>query len=557
MTLQSLAESAGPLLDIQHTAVSDLVCRGRLAATFRVRFVPLPTTMPFPSCPVPVMLAAVNAGACKQARGGRIRSLRAWVRTGVGAVLLAAAGLLLATAPASAATFKPTRTDDPNPGACKPKDCSLREAVRAANANPGADQIKLRSKGAYRLSRIGHSENLAATGDLDISGPLRIFYSSSKGGRAAIDGNTTDRIFEQLDPGAPLTIERLLLVRGLSPPFQQGGAILSNADLTIENSILRGNESLEQGGAVYTEPGADLRITDSKLNLNHSDDDSGAIEFTGETMVVKNSRFRQNTTDGQGGVAYLSPGESAKFVKTRVSGSHADNRAGAIYLNDGILRVVKSQFSGNTTPGRGGGIFSYGTLITKSSTYSNNTAEGAGGGIFIGGPSGGVNMLNSTVADNQSFADGGGIAFENNGAGAILSSTFARNHADSDQAGASGTGGGISINSSGPVMLRNSLLAANRQTAGRNDCIGPVNSLGNNVFSTLGPAGSCPAAGPNDLVQNNARIKQLGDYGGPTDTVALRGSSPAVGHAHKSSSPAKDQRGRKRDGSPDAGAFER
>ena len=50
--------------------------------------------------------------------------------------------LLVALLPAGpfATTFRVTRTDDTNDGTCD-LDCSLREAIDAANANPGADDV--------------------------------------------------------------------------------------------------------------------------------------------------------------------------------------------------------------------------------------------------------------------------------------------------------------------------------------------------------------------------------------------------------------------------------
>jgi len=45
-----------------------------------------------------------------------------------------------------------TRTDDPEPSGCSPGDCSLREAVVAANVTPGADTITVPA-GYYALER--------------------------------------------------------------------------------------------------------------------------------------------------------------------------------------------------------------------------------------------------------------------------------------------------------------------------------------------------------------------------------------------------------------------
>jgi CSLREA domain-containing protein len=58
-----------------------------------------------------------------------------------GSAILAWLLMALSTA-ATAATFTVTKTADTNDGACN-ADCSLREAIVAANALPGADIVVL------------------------------------------------------------------------------------------------------------------------------------------------------------------------------------------------------------------------------------------------------------------------------------------------------------------------------------------------------------------------------------------------------------------------------
>jgi CSLREA domain-containing protein len=48
--------------------------------------------------------------------------------------------ILLLPAGPFAATFPVTKTADTHDGTCDP-DCSLREAIGAANTNPGADDV--------------------------------------------------------------------------------------------------------------------------------------------------------------------------------------------------------------------------------------------------------------------------------------------------------------------------------------------------------------------------------------------------------------------------------
>ena len=70
-----------------------------------------------------------------------IGSQRRWVIGVVGLALL-----MLAPSVAKAATFTVTTTTDPVPGGCSPGDCSLREAVLAANLTAAPDKIKLPSR---------------------------------------------------------------------------------------------------------------------------------------------------------------------------------------------------------------------------------------------------------------------------------------------------------------------------------------------------------------------------------------------------------------------------
>jgi CSLREA domain-containing protein len=62
--------------------------------------------------------------------------------------------------------FIVTKAEDTNDGTCD-SDCSLREAIRAANANPSANTIILDGI-TYNLTISGADEDAAATGDLDI-----------------------------------------------------------------------------------------------------------------------------------------------------------------------------------------------------------------------------------------------------------------------------------------------------------------------------------------------------------------------------------------------------
>jgi len=104
------------------------------------------------------------------------------------AVLAAALALMFAGAPggAQAAAIVVTTTQDE---LNSDGDCSLREAITAANA----DTITLPA-GTYTLAIPGADEDGNATGDLDITSDLNV--SGAGADTTVVDGNALDRAFE-------------------------------------------------------------------------------------------------------------------------------------------------------------------------------------------------------------------------------------------------------------------------------------------------------------------------------------------------------------------------
>src|SRR5437867_13154215 len=118
-----------------------------------------------------------------------------------GRLLFVLASLLLAVAPAAAATF--TVNDDtqdavdaaPGDGSCATAGatCTLRAAIQEANAHAGADTIMVPA-GTYLLTIAGQGEDIAATGDLDITDDVTITGAGAD--NTILDGNGIDRIFD-------------------------------------------------------------------------------------------------------------------------------------------------------------------------------------------------------------------------------------------------------------------------------------------------------------------------------------------------------------------------
>src|SRR5687768_15185770 len=105
--------------------------------------------------------------------------------------------LSLSVAEANALTFVVTKTADTNDGSCN-ADCSLREAVRAANAASGPDTITVPA-GQYALTIAG-ADDVASQGDLDIqTGSLTI--NGAGAGQTVVSSAGVGRVFH-IDPEA-------------------------------------------------------------------------------------------------------------------------------------------------------------------------------------------------------------------------------------------------------------------------------------------------------------------------------------------------------------------
>jgi hypothetical protein len=163
-----------------------------------------------------------------------------------------------------------------------------------------------------------------------------------------------------------------------------------------------------------------------------------------------------------------------------------------------------------------------------------------------------VNLSNSTFSGNSApFGEGGGLYNYATSNLTITNSTFAGNSASS--------GGGINLfNQSGVTPLKNTLLANNNG----GNCAGT--GIPGNVGNNLDSGATCGFGFDNGSLSNtNPMLSPLAGNGGPTQTMALQASSPAIDRGNAgicSAAPVSgvDQRGlsRPQGAGCDIGAYE-
>lgn len=540
-------------------------------------------------------------------------------RLSAGAIItsLVAAAVFVAAAPANAAVFEVDVREDPTPDGCTAGDCSLREAVLAANAEPGPDTITL-AAGSYRLSLEGSDEDAAATGDLDVTDELTIQGTGSPGTTidAGFPSTATDRILDVRD-GSGLTLEGVTLTDGSAPT---GGAVRVRVGvpLRVGDATFRGNQATAgPGGAVAVEGGVALypvdrphavvsvELTETVFEDNSATDAGGGLSVQEAQMniavVIASSSFIGNHgTDG--GALAIQGGASAALDDLAFQGNRGEN-GGAALIDADSLSLTRSVVTGNTAQagdGRGGGLhLAGGSGIVEDVLIADNIAIEGGGLVVDGGridgnrltiagnlaeqrgggaSTRGFSLSDSLVARNRAQAAGGMDIEE---AAVLANVTLTGNQAtsagaDSAAIDADGTGieltnvtvadnrsdrGAVAVN--GQATARNTILTNTTNVRGGvvANCAGvPPLSAGGNIDDGT----SCAFADPTDRSATDPRLAPLFDNGGPTATHGLLEDSPAIDGGVTEGCPLGDQRGvtRPRDGNADeqalcdSGAFE-
>lgn len=335
----------------------------------------------------------------------RLQALATAITLGLGITL---AFLWLVAAPVVlAATFIVTKTADTNDGTCD-ADCSLREAIVAANASAGADTITLPA-GTYNLTIPGANEDLAATGDLDITEQLTI--NGAGAGTTTIDiSSISDRVF---DISATAVFSGVTVTGGKN--VNNGGGIrLTSSHLTLENSQVVTNSAFVSGGGVYiTGAGSVFTQTASSIiGYNDGGANGGGLYLADGAATLNGGQIISNSAGSGGGVALN--GAGAVFTMTDgiiTSNKTNSGQGGGVFVVGGATSTLNGgQIFNNTAAGvTGGGVAVVSGIVTLNGGQIISNSATLGGGAFVVGATGTFNMISGTVESNTAVNSGGGF----------------------------------------------------------------------------------------------------------------------------------------------------
>lgn len=367
-----------------------------------------------------------------------------------------------------------------------------------------------------------------------------------------------------------------------------------NKKVTITNALIDSNT------VTWQHDNSDEEVGGPGIVINGADKD-----VTLDNVTITNNSFLNNNVsapnwnvqDQHGGAGlYVGSGSPTVWVlDSYIGGNESEINGGGVLISGGYTTFVNTTIEGNSAVGHyyepsddydiggGGGIFITGApkrVDIIQSTIRDNTTEQDGGGIHMRGAASTeqyLNILNSSIANNSAEGHGGGI-HRYAGMATLIHTTVDGNSAE-------GIGGGLSdyyfndhpdgddpfnnwpLSTRGTTYLANSILSGSSDSDTSSDCVGSVKSFGGSVVETAAERTCKDSLQASDRKNVAAQVTGLQQGGtGPQgnagemgigQVLAIAGNSPAVNLGLAQYCNFFDQRGVLRaHNACDAGAFQ-
>lgn len=281
---------------------------------------------------------------------------------------LAAAGSVIAQPPPPPGfTQLVTTLEDHDDGNCSFQDCTLREAINAANANPDQDYIEF--DGGLRGPITLQSELPVISQKVEIN--------NFTGNHIAILGTGRFRLLKV--EASPVSVSRV--------DFVGGRTALNGAGITVGSTGV-------------------LTMLGCEISQNFASDGAGI--FNGGKLSLLGCSIWGNDTSGSG-AGLLNLG-TATLTNCTFSGNNAgvggQGSGGGIY-NTGTLALKSVTITENNASEKGGGVRQLGTLSTANSIFAKNSAP-QGNDVFSQVTSLGYNLIGDSE-DSSGFNAKGDI----------------------------------------------------------------------------------------------------------------------------------------------------
>jgi parallel beta-helix repeat protein len=431
---------------------------------------------------------------------------------------------------------------------------TLRSAMSQANSSGGSNTIQFSSEVFDSAQTITLTQGVLSlnSGTITIEGP--------GAGLLTINANDASRVFDVSD-GVTASISGLTIAGGSTTG--NGGGVYDEGTATFTDCAISGNTAV-CGGGLYGD--GSLYLIGCSLSGNSATKYGGGL-------------YNQGLLQGESTVLGV-----ATLTNCTISGNSANLTGGGLY-SAGDATITDCAISDNSTT-FGGGIWNFDAVTITGGTITNNTASQNGGGLcsFSGDPT----LIDCTISGNFANMGGGLLNYKKSQSlltHCTISGNSARyggglaNYGTLDLTACTVSGNTAATSSGGiynywgqkysgaSTTLVDTIVAGNTDTTSTASDVGGTGaSAVTGSYSMIGSGGSGGITGGSsgDIVLTGGAslgLAPLGDYGGPTQTIALLPGSPVIGAGSGSllaSSITTDQRDEPRtvNGNLDIGAFE-
>jgi hypothetical protein len=275
------------------------------------------------------------------------------------AALVATASL---TTAASARTYNITNPNDDN------NNCTLRQAVQAANTNlavgkcaageGGSDVINLKSSTAYRLTRGPLVITASLTIKSDVAGTRRTIIGGQHDATLTLrfstdvnlidlvlthetkDGLTSGLVIDGMDSQALL---RKVVIKNNN----RGILVTNNGKLdTLDVSIHHNTSSGLHGGGIFNSFACDIHIEKTAIYKNTGKLGGGI--YNNGNAEIRDSTIAQNTASQQGGGIFMDTGANQTDMKLTTVYKNSAPVGSGFARAGGTILAYRSILSGNT-----------------------------------------------------------------------------------------------------------------------------------------------------------------------------------------------------------------
>ena len=198
--------------------------------------------------------------------------------------------------------------------------------------------------------------------------------------------------------------------------------VMTGAEFTFDNAIVENNKTNGRS-AVYVEGGGHVNAKNSVFRNNSADVEGGVFSDSGNAsnkIIVENCVF-ENNSSGNGGVFFIrcTTANNMKITDSTFTGNSATN--GGVLYNEGKITFIGTDdkvatFKNNTASKWGGAIYANkGNLDVNGYVFETNSAQ-AGGAILLFST---ATVKNTTFTGNHTNVTGGfegGAIYVNNNA---------------------------------------------------------------------------------------------------------------------------------------------